>query len=145
MISFVDADTAAIRVSNLSENTQEGDLQELFKPFGHIARIYLAKDKITGQCKVYIPFNLFTWHHFWSKYYVWISNHNYSLFILLGICIYKLSQKRRRSKSHCDTQWLWIWSSYLECRMGEAIRNMNNQSKASWCLRGSNITTILFI
>merc|ERR1712156_1155017 len=46
-----DADTAAIRVSNLSENAQEGDLQELFKPFGHIARIYLAKDKITGQCK----------------------------------------------------------------------------------------------
>ena len=49
---FIDADTAAIRVSNLSENTQEGDLQELFKPFGHIARIYLAKDKVTGQCKV---------------------------------------------------------------------------------------------
>jgi len=46
-----DVDTAAIRVSNLSENTQEGDLQELFKPFGHIARIYLAKDKVTGQCK----------------------------------------------------------------------------------------------
>lgn len=44
-------DTAAIRVSNLSENTQEGDLQELFKPFGHIARIFLAKDKNTGQCK----------------------------------------------------------------------------------------------
>ena len=38
----------------MSENTQEGDLQELFKPFGHIARIYLAKDKITGQCKVNI-------------------------------------------------------------------------------------------
>ena len=53
-ITFLDADTAAIRVSNLSENTQEGDLQELFKPFGHIARIYLAKDKITGQCKVLI-------------------------------------------------------------------------------------------
>merc|ERR1712062_914416 len=44
-------DTAAIRVSNLSESTQEADLQELFKPFGHIARIYLSKDKITGQCK----------------------------------------------------------------------------------------------
>ena len=52
LLQFIDADTAAIRVSNLSENTQEGDLQELFKPFGHIARIYLAKDKITGQCKV---------------------------------------------------------------------------------------------
>ena len=46
-----DEDTAAIRVSNLSESTQEADLQELFKPFGHIARIYLSKDKITGQCK----------------------------------------------------------------------------------------------
>jgi len=44
-------DTAAIRVSNLSENTQETDLSDLFKPFGHIARIFLARDKITGQCK----------------------------------------------------------------------------------------------
>jgi len=44
-------DTAAIRVSNLSENAQENDLQELFRPFGHIARIFLAKDKMTGQCK----------------------------------------------------------------------------------------------
>jgi translation initiation factor 3 subunit G len=44
-------DTAAIRVSNLSESAQENDLQELFKPFGHIARIFLAKDKTTGQCK----------------------------------------------------------------------------------------------
>ena len=25
--------------------------QELFKPFGSIARIFLAKDKVTGQCK----------------------------------------------------------------------------------------------
>ena len=47
-----------IRVSNLSENAQEADLQELFKPFGHIARIFLAKDKMTQQCKVraYRPF-----------------------------------------------------------------------------------------
>lgn len=44
-------DTAAIRVSNLSESTQEADLQELFKPFGHIARIYLSKDKMTGECR----------------------------------------------------------------------------------------------
>ncbi|XP_040575278.1 eukaryotic translation initiation factor 3 subunit G [Lepeophtheirus salmonis] len=44
-------DNAAIRVSNLSENTQESDVQELFKPFGAIARIFLAKDKQTGQCK----------------------------------------------------------------------------------------------
>ena len=48
---FLAEDTAAIRVSNLSESTQEADLQELFKPFGHIARIYLSKDKMTGECR----------------------------------------------------------------------------------------------
>ncbi|XP_077986541.1 eukaryotic translation initiation factor 3 subunit G-like [Glandiceps talaboti] len=42
---------ATIRVTNLSEDTRESDLQELFRPFGTISRIYLAKDKITGQSK----------------------------------------------------------------------------------------------
>lgn len=45
-------DNATIRVTNLSEDTREADLQELFRPFGAISRIYLAKDKNTGQSKV---------------------------------------------------------------------------------------------
>lgn len=45
-------DNATIRVTNLSEDTRETDLQELFRPFGAISRIYLAKDKNTGQSKV---------------------------------------------------------------------------------------------
>ncbi|KAE8283336.1 Eukaryotic translation initiation factor 3 subunit G [Larimichthys crocea] len=44
-------DNATIRVTNLSEDTRETDLQELFRPFGSISRIYLAKDKNTGQSK----------------------------------------------------------------------------------------------
>lgn len=44
-------DTATIRVSNLSEDTREGDLQDLFRPWGPISRIYLAKDKETGKSK----------------------------------------------------------------------------------------------
>lgn len=44
-------DTATIRVSNLSEDTRESDLQELFRPWGPISRIYLAKDKETGKSK----------------------------------------------------------------------------------------------
>lgn len=36
---------ATVRVTNLSEDTKEADLQELFRPFGPISRIYLAKDK----------------------------------------------------------------------------------------------------
>lgn len=44
-------ETATIRVTNLSEDTRESDLQELFRPFGPISRIYLAKDKITNQSK----------------------------------------------------------------------------------------------
>ena len=45
-------ESATIRVTNLSEDTRESDLQELFRPFGTISRIYLAKDKITGHSKV---------------------------------------------------------------------------------------------
>jgi len=52
-------DTAAIRVSNLSENVVEGDLQDLFKHFGMIARIYLAKDKQTNQCKGFAFINYY--------------------------------------------------------------------------------------
>jgi translation initiation factor 3 subunit G len=40
-----------IRVTNLSENTTESDLQELFKRFGRISRVYLAKDKETLQSR----------------------------------------------------------------------------------------------
>ena len=54
-----DQDTAAIRVSNLSENTTEADLQDLFKPFGHIARLFLSRDKVTGQCKGYAFLNFY--------------------------------------------------------------------------------------
>ena len=35
----------------MSENTVEADLQDLFKPFGSISRIFLARDKVTNQCK----------------------------------------------------------------------------------------------
>lgn len=44
-------ETATIRVTNLSEDTKESDLSELFRAFGPISRIYLAKDKITGLSK----------------------------------------------------------------------------------------------
>lgn len=40
-------DLNTIRVTNISENTTEADLQDLFKPFGRISRVYLAKDKET--------------------------------------------------------------------------------------------------
>ncbi|CAG0896177.1 unnamed protein product [Darwinula stevensoni] len=44
-------DLPTIRVTNLSESTRETDLQELFRPFGQVQRIYLAKDKNTGAAK----------------------------------------------------------------------------------------------
>jgi len=44
-------ETATIRVTNLSEDTKESDLSELFRAFGQVSRIYLAKDKVTGLSK----------------------------------------------------------------------------------------------
>ncbi|KAB7495557.1 Eukaryotic translation initiation factor 3 subunit G [Armadillidium nasatum] len=51
MISNRRDETATVRVTNLSENTREQDLQELFRPFGEISRIFLAKDKFTMASK----------------------------------------------------------------------------------------------
>lgn len=40
-----------IRVTNISEETTEADLQQLFQAFGRISRVYLAKDKETLQSR----------------------------------------------------------------------------------------------
>jgi len=42
---------ATVRVTNLSEDTKEADLAELFRSFGRISRIFLAKDKYNGLSK----------------------------------------------------------------------------------------------
>lgn len=44
-------EAATLRVTNLSEDAMESDIQELFRNFGPLARVYLAKDKITNQSK----------------------------------------------------------------------------------------------
>lgn len=44
-------DHTKIRVTNISEDTTEGDLRELFGNFGRIHRIYLAKDPETMQSR----------------------------------------------------------------------------------------------
>ncbi len=51
MCSSLD-DQFTVRVTNLSEEAQEGDLKELFSHFGQLKRTFLAKDKITQQSKV---------------------------------------------------------------------------------------------
>ncbi|KAF9185710.1 translation initiation factor eIF3 subunit g [Haplosporangium sp. Z 767] len=40
-----------LRVTNLSEDVTEGDIQELFNRFGHISRVFLARDRETNVCK----------------------------------------------------------------------------------------------
>lgn len=42
-----------VRVTNLSEDTTENDLRELFKHTGTISRIFLSKDQFTHLCKGY--------------------------------------------------------------------------------------------
>ena len=47
-------------MTNLSEDAQEADLYDLFKKFGPISRIYLAKDKITQMSKGFAFVNFIT-------------------------------------------------------------------------------------
>ncbi|CAG8689403.1 371_t:CDS:2, partial [Acaulospora colombiana] len=44
-------DDATIRVTNLSEDTVEADINDLFRKFGSISRVYLARDRETNVCK----------------------------------------------------------------------------------------------
>ncbi|KAJ9065405.1 translation initiation factor eIF3 subunit g [Entomophthora muscae] len=53
-------DSASLRVTNLSEDTRESDIHDLFRKFGHIARVFLSKDHDTGLCKgfAFVSFSL---------------------------------------------------------------------------------------
>jgi translation initiation factor 3 subunit G len=42
---------ASLRITNLSDDVKEGDLQELFGQFGRLQRVYLSKDPNTGLSK----------------------------------------------------------------------------------------------
>lgn len=46
-----DRDQATLRVTNISPDTREDDLKELFRSFGPVARVYLAKDRETFQSR----------------------------------------------------------------------------------------------
>ena len=41
-------DLPTLRVTNISEDTQENDLRELFSTFGRVARVYVGRDRETG-------------------------------------------------------------------------------------------------
>lgn len=42
-------DENSVRVTNLSEDVSEDDLYELFGAFGHVQRVFIAKDRETGE------------------------------------------------------------------------------------------------
>ena len=50
-VSSLRDDSSTLRVTNLSEDTTESDLSDLFRRFGHTSRIYLAKDRQTNKSR----------------------------------------------------------------------------------------------
>eukprot|EP00400_MALV-I_sp_L67-5_P000013 gene13-658_t len=46
-----DEEQHTLRVFNLSQDVREGDIHELFGPFGQLQRVFVAKDQETGLCK----------------------------------------------------------------------------------------------
>ncbi|KAF2877528.1 translation initiation factor eIF3g [Massariosphaeria phaeospora] len=44
-------DLATLRVTNVSEFAEEQDLRDMFSRFGHVTRVFLAKDRETGMAK----------------------------------------------------------------------------------------------
>lgn len=52
-------DSCTVRVANLSEDVKDSDLRELFRRFGAIQRIYLAKDRETQQSRGFAFINFY--------------------------------------------------------------------------------------
>jgi len=48
---FSQQQEASLRITNLSEDCKEGDLQDLFGQFGRLARVFISKDMTTGQSR----------------------------------------------------------------------------------------------
>jgi translation initiation factor 3 subunit G len=44
-------DSATLRVTNVSEFAEEQDLRDMFSRYGHVTRVFLAKDRETGRAK----------------------------------------------------------------------------------------------
>jgi translation initiation factor 3 subunit G len=44
-------DLPTLRVTNISEDTQDSSLCELFRLFGRVARVYVGRDRETGAGK----------------------------------------------------------------------------------------------
>jgi translation initiation factor 3 subunit G len=44
-------DLPTLRVTNISEDTQESDLRDLFGVFGRVSRVYVGRDRDTGAGK----------------------------------------------------------------------------------------------
>ncbi|KAF3009325.1 hypothetical protein G7054_g13107 [Neopestalotiopsis clavispora] len=44
-------DFATLRVTNVSEMAEEGELRDMFERFGRVTRVFLAKDRETGMAK----------------------------------------------------------------------------------------------
>ena len=43
--------STTIRVTNLSDDTSENDVRDLFSRFGNVQRVYLARNKATQQSR----------------------------------------------------------------------------------------------
>lgn len=70
-----------IRVTNLPEDIQDSDIKELFASFGRISRIFLARDKHTGQSKGF-AFVSFDKKEEAAKAVALVNGHGYANLIL---------------------------------------------------------------
>lgn len=70
-----------VRVTNLPEDIQDSDIRELFQPFGRISRIFLARDKWTGQSKGF-AFVSFEHREDAAKAVIMVNGHGYANLIL---------------------------------------------------------------
>lgn len=71
----------SLRVSSLSTDATEDDLRALFSPFGHVERIYVARDRETGESRGF-AFVTFAFHDHADRARQQLHGHPYDHLIL---------------------------------------------------------------
>ena len=114
----------SIRVSNLPSDIKEDDLRELFDTFGRIKKVYLGKDKKTGDFKVFFScihwlVALIDWLIYWCIIRVLTGSIDWLIdwlghFVCRGSLLWHSSISRQRTRPL--PVWMDIVISTWSCR-----------------------------
>ena len=111
-------DLPTLRVTNVSEDTSDNDLRDLFSRFGRVARVYIGRDRETGVGKGY-AFVSFEERAVAERAMQKVHGMGYDNLILncqwSRECRSSLNCRSKLMHSWCRTPWRRTWRMTAAC------------------------------